>query len=119
MCTIAKVSKSHEWLRSGFDDEVQARPRLLRPAKRSPPPAAPRRVSVRLCEANRLHVIHAPEKLYPSKEEALPDDPVCPFRPGYPPPPHPPTDGPGICQVQKSTKFGDPPHRQWWCLSEV
>ena len=92
MCTIAKVSKSHEWLRSGFDDEVQARPRLLRPAKRSPPPAAPRRVSVRLCEANRLHVIHAPEKLYPSKEEALPDDPVCPFRPGYPPPP-PPPDG--------------------------
>ncbi|CAE7790228.1 MGAT4C [Symbiodinium sp. CCMP2592] len=52
------VSKSHDWLRSGFDDEVQA---------------------------NRLHVIHAPEKLYPSKEE-----------------------------VQKSTKFGDPPHRQWW-----
>ncbi|CAE7029321.1 MGAT4C [Symbiodinium natans] len=52
------VSKSQEWLRSGFDDEVQA---------------------------NRLHVIHAPERLYPPREE-----------------------------VQKSTKFGDPPHRQWW-----
>ena len=70
-------------------------------AKRSAP------VCTRLhCQANRLHVIHAPEKLYPSKEEARFLGTIA--RP----------QGTGIWQVQKSTKFGDPPHRQWWCLTE-
>eukprot|EP00435_Cladocopium_sp_Y103_P003117 s4949_g1.t1 len=51
------VFKTRDWLRNGFEDEVQA---------------------------NRLHVIHAPERLYPAKE-----------------------------QIMKNTKYGDPPLRQW------
>lgn len=52
------VFQSRDWLRNAFEDEVQA---------------------------NRLHVIHAPERLYPAKE-----------------------------QIMKNTKYGDPPLRQWW-----
>ncbi|CAJ1352996.1 unnamed protein product, partial [Effrenium voratum] len=52
------VGKTRDALQNGFEDEVQG---------------------------NRLHVIHAPERLYPLKEE-----------------------------VSKNTKFGDPPLRQWW-----
>ena len=52
------VTRTQEWLKNGFEDEVQA---------------------------NRLHVIHAPERLYPAKE-----------------------------QVFQNTKYGDPPLRQWW-----
>lgn len=52
------VRETRDWLKNSFEDEVQA---------------------------NRMHVIHAPEKLYPLKE-----------------------------QVMRNTKYGDPPLRQWW-----
>eukprot|EP00913_Durusdinium_trenchii_P005731 g5346.t1 len=52
------VAQTQDWLKTGFEDEVQE---------------------------NRMHVIHAPERLYPAKAE-----------------------------VMKYTKYGDPPLRQWW-----